>query len=204
MDFLTAYVTLATSFMENLVKLAWPVAVLGVAWLFRGVIAEKLIALQGVDGYGMKLTFGEKVEVLAERAKYVADVAEPSEMPAEPLFEPKQPENASQNDLSSVINGAHVRLVTSHFSELVSELRRVAGPHGYTRSGQKRFVESVLKSLLVKKVIGLDLAQQISQLRELRNMAVHNPENITDEEYYRYFELVAGATEELKKLEPLT
>lgn len=204
MDFLTAYVTLATSFLENSVKLGWPVALAWVAWLFRDVIKTKLTSLQDVDGYGVKLNFREEMVALVEEARYVAQPSAPSGTPAEPPFELTSPESVFQKDLFSTSNGTQLQLVSNDFAKLSSELRRVAGPYGYTRSGQKRFVESVLRSLVAKKVIGLDLAKQISKLRDLRNIAVDNPENISEEEYSKYSELVAGAIAELKKLDSIT
>ena len=202
MDFLTAYVTLATSFMENLVKLGWPVAVVGVAWFFRDVIKVKLTSLQGVDGYGVKINFREEIAAVSERAHYVAEPSATFKILAKPILDPKRPESGPQDGLGIVLNGAQLLMVSHYFSQLTSELRRVAGRHGYTKWGQKRFVESMLKSLLDKRVIGLDLAKQISELRKLRDLAQHNPEDITEEELTRYFELVAGAILELRKIAP--
>lgn len=203
MDFLTAYVTLVTSFLENSVKLGWPIAAAWVAWLFRDAIKAKLASLKGMNGYGMNLDFDHRMEVFVEKARYIAEPTGFTDMPAEPPIKSAPPQEVCQTEPENLPVLARSHAISSAFSDLVSELRRVAGPYGYTRSGQKRLVETMLGILLKRNKIPRDLASQIAELRALRNVAVSNPESIGVDEFAAYIEYAVGAVEELQKLEPV-
>lgn len=78
MDLLTAYVTLGTSFMENLVKLGWPVAVVLIAWLFRNELKDLSYRVKSVNGPGIGLAFMEKLYESRALAKSLEHSSESS------------------------------------------------------------------------------------------------------------------------------
>lgn len=183
--------------LKNLIALlgvvAWPSTVLFVVWFFRDEIRLKIQTLALMQGPGVNLQFGSGMRQ-AEKEAVAADIREPG-------VNAQVQEEISSDDERELFDApapsrplvkiaAASRIVQFTYSDVVAELRKKAGDLGVTRDGEKkRYVHSMVKDLRTHRGMTDGLARMILKLKELRDIAAHDPYGVTAEDAMRYTKL---------------
>ncbi|QQB32789.1 hypothetical protein I6I07_19275 [Achromobacter deleyi] len=183
--------------LKNLIALlgvvAWPATVLFVVWLFRDEIRLKIQTLALMQAPGVNLQFGsgmrqaEQEAVEAHIRKPGANAQVQEEISSDDL---RELSDVSAPSRPLVKIAAASRIVQFTFSDVVAELRKKAGKHGVTRDGiKKRRVDSMVEDLRTHRGMTEGLARMILKLKELRDIAAHDPYGVTAEDAMRYTKL---------------
>lgn len=181
-----------TEYFSNLVgDLAWPSALLLLFFIFRRDIGPLIGSLR-------KFTWGDKTfefdRGLEEAEAQASTLPPPPEQPQLPAPEP-EPEEI-------VLEAAEISpalAIVEAWLPIERQLHSLGAIHGYG-TGRARSISFLLNRLAYDGVLDRKTVGLINQLRELRNIAVHNQDNISlsVEDARRYQELSHTAVEAIR------
>lgn len=177
--------------------IAWPVTVGLALWWFRDQIKEKIAALHIWSGMGVNVTFRgglTEVERLAhEVTQKGVNRSDPEQQPSTESDGRDEPYIGNSSVNPSPKTAAGSRIIDEDFRQLAAELRRKAGSFGYTRSGQKRYVGSMVQDLTEAGKMAPELGRMVLALRDLRNVAAASPFAISADDVIRYMRVAEEA-----------
>lgn len=157
--------------------LAWPLVVLILGWRHRqqieavsAALAGRMANLQSAEVLGNKLTFSDKVEATTEDAESALESV--GSLPPVP--------EGTTAALESTANVDPTAAVLNSWSRLEESVKEAAGRLGVRKRGRPNTL-SDLKALKEANVLDDPLYTELLNLREVRNMTVHEHLQITPE-----------------------
>lgn len=156
--------------------LAWPVATLLLAWLFKGELAKLVPLLQ-------KIKYGDWEAEFGLGAKAIQHAVKDFTQTDDTQF--KQP-CETQDRLNEILTLSPSSAVLSSWRELEQSIKIMARDHNIFKDNEGGF-RDMLELLQKKGVIEDATASIIQRLRSLRNVAIHEGDSaIKKDEASRY------------------
>lgn len=188
-------------------SLAWPVAAVVIAILFRSQIKALLSKIR-------KLTWGDKSADFSEQLDKIEDVSREATPSAFANGEPP-PAFLSPN-LQKLLEIAPSSAIVEAWKPIENFVFTLVKSHDNFRnnpymdhpmSDKPRFsqprslpFEKAMTQLLLAEVIPFNLANTIRKLRKLRNEAAHSESEVTITDALRFIELASSVETELKTI----
>lgn len=182
MDALTFIATMAQA-------VAWPIVALILVYVFRRDIGPLIGSLKKFTWGGKTLEFDRRLEAAEAEAKSLPPP------PDQPALLPAPEEDA-------IIETAEISpraAIVEAWLPVERQLYALGAKHGYG-SGRARSVSFLLNRLANDGTIDSPTHKLINQLREMRNIVLHNERDITLslEDVRRYHELAETVVEALR------
>jgi hypothetical protein len=213
MDWPTFSVEIVKALVELVKAVAWPVALVVVAFLFKDKLAGLIDRMKNFDGLGVKASFSEevkKVEAEVEQLKAEAtlnpeDDPMPQPMDVEPPPDPLYPMPDSTIDLDKPI--VNYLLLTLHpeagFQLGRSYLERALVDQFYkmtgTVPGLLLDMDGVIDRLEQKRYITAKIRRTIKELLSLGNQAIHGQFVLSPESAKSYVNAVQSTVDLMKE-----
>ena len=170
------------SLFQSLVSLAWPLALVTCAWLFREKIAELLPRMRAKY---------KDLEI-----SFLLDEAEKVAVKLEPPAEPKSPTTEEDNRFESIANINPRAAMMSLRYELEDAVRRFADAVGMNRASVRsarrpNSLGEYTRLLRQNELIDVPTANVLDDLRAIGNAAAHSEDEPTTEDAMRFHSLAA-------------
>ena len=213
MDWPTFSVEIVKALVELVKALAWPVAVVVVALMFKDKLAGLIDRMKNFDGLGVKASFIEevkKVEAEVEQLKAEAtlnpeDGPIPPPLDVEPPPDPIYPMPDSTIDLDKPIVNyllltanpeAGFQLGRSYLERaLIDQFYKMTG----TVPGLLMDMDNVIDRLEAKRYITARIRRTIKELLSLGNQAIHGQFNPSPESAKSYVNAVQSTVDLMKE-----
>lgn len=156
--------------------LAWPGAVVAVAWMFKGRLEKLLEKVKRAKGAGFEFDFAEQVEDVKEKVEAVEVPPQPS---AHMHIEPGSQAEREADYFASLLLKTDLEnrpsaMILDAWRNVENMLVTITHAHGLKLERDRPTARDALEALKTKRVLSFNEYILIRRLSELRNKVAHS------------------------------